>query len=554
MRALVVIVLLVAAALACGCGAARRPHPAISVADRRLSSEARPVLAGEFHVPSGAEDLAVSDGALWVSGYGAVSRLDPVTGRVVARISTPGLAVSSRIAIGERSIWVASGPTVYRIDPSTDRVVAAIHVGGTVVGIAVGPGRVWVTRPRQGAGQVIRIDPRTNRVAGHPIEVGRGPSQISYGEGAVWVENTAPPSVMRIDPATGNVSAVPAVGVTAIGYDSLWAASEGSLRRFDPGTGRILASLRIPRAQQIAIGAGEVWILASPRSSSPTVFDPIKHTAALWEVDPRNNQIIGKAISLDAVQPIALAVTSANVWVADYRTETVARLHLGGGHAGTSVRPASRVRRSEDVLDGNGIAKVTFGQTSTIVTAELERLFGRPASASTASAAGYVRSICGFDHEIDWVGLHVRPSGRQRLFRAALIVYFKRSHFVGYAYQDDQYISPGAPGSETNFPLTSPAATQVLHGPRLTLATAQGLAPGDPLARARRLYGRAFTETTQPQGTPPNRRLDRLPAWRADSASGRIQGAIYTTSGFYSSPQRSIGSIDAGAIPNTPCR
>ena len=86
---------------------------------------------------------------------------------------------------------------MYRIDPSSDRVVAAIAVGGTVVGIAVGAGSVWVTRPEDGPGQVVRIDARTNRVSGAPIVVGPGPLQVTYGQGAVWVQNTSPPSAVR---------------------------------------------------------------------------------------------------------------------------------------------------------------------------------------------------------------------------------------------------------------------------------------------------------------------------------------------------------------------
>lgn len=327
------IVVFIAAASSCGCGTAQRADQASGVADRPLHREVRPVLTAQSRVRSGAEDLATSDGALWVAGFQAVCRLDPVTGRVVARIRIPGVANDRSIAVGDGSIWITSGITtvpggVYRIDPSTDRVVAIIHVGGTVLGIAVGAGGVWVTRPTQGPGEVIRIDPETNRVTGPAIKVGPGPAQIVYGEGAVLVENTSPPSVMRIDPATGNVSAVPVVGVTAVGYDSLWAVSDDSLTRLQPTSGQVIASVRIPRGVAVAIGAGAVWVLVYSRSSSPTVFDPIKHTAALWEVDPSSDHIVGKPIRLDALQPIAITATDRNVWVADYNSGTVTRLRL----------------------------------------------------------------------------------------------------------------------------------------------------------------------------------------------------------------------------------
>jgi len=148
---------------------------------------------------------------------------------------------------------------------------------------------------------------------------------------------------MRVGPTTGHVTTVVAprpvsdnalvVGAIAVGDGSLWAASGDSLVRLDRTTDRVLASVRIPRAQGIAIGAGEVWVLTAPRSSSPTLFYPIKHTAALWEVDPTSNRIIGKPVSLGALQPIAVAASQENVWVADYSGATVTRLRLDPCHA-----------------------------------------------------------------------------------------------------------------------------------------------------------------------------------------------------------------------------
>jgi hypothetical protein len=299
----------------------------------------RAVLAGSIHVRSGVVALAASHGSLWVAGFGAVSRLDLGTGRMLARIKTPKTEDYSSIAIGDGSVWVtADGGTVYRIDPSTNRVVARIHVGGYVQGIAVGAGRVWVTRPSQGRGDVVRIDPRTDDVAGAPIRVGRGPGQVVYGLHRVWVQNTSPASVMRIDPAPARVTTVVGtrpvaygsfvVGAIAIGCGSLWTAANGSLTRRDPRTGQVQASIRIPRAQDIAIGAGEVWVLAAPRSRSPTLFYPIKHTAALWQVDPGSNRISAQPIRLHAQEPIALIASHRSVWAADYTTAIVMRFRL----------------------------------------------------------------------------------------------------------------------------------------------------------------------------------------------------------------------------------
>ena len=85
------------------------------------------------------------------------------------------------------------------------------------------------------------------------------------------------------------------------------------------------------------------------------------------------------------------------------------------------------------------------------------------------------------------------------------------------------------------------------------LSTTKGLGLGGAPARGGQLYGQAFVVTSQPQGTPPSKRLERLPAWTASTASGRIYGFIDSPGGPDSTQQRTIGSISAGATPNTPC-
>ncbi len=212
-------------------------------------------------------------------------------------------------------------------------------------------------------------------------------------------------------------------------------------------------------------------------------------------------------------------------------------------------------RRSEGLrlLQGDGIGEIHFGETATSVDAALARLFGRP------EGGNYVRGICGLDHASYWIdGLDVRRKDLPgtHLFSASLVVFFKRSRFVGYWFSDQQAISAKGATDKTHIPLNSPQARNVLHGPRLTLRTAKGLLLGDPLVLARRLYGQAFVETTQAQGTPPNPRLDRLPIWQVETASGRLYGGIdnpQTARSFYGSPRQSIGSISAGQTPITPC-
>lgn len=186
------------------------------------------------------------------------------------------------------------------------------------------------------------------------------------------------------------------------------------------------------------------------------------------------------------------------------------------------------------VLRATGIANITFGHSPAFVAAGVARFFGRPASADSASSIGYFRWGCGFD-EIIWAGLAATPNHGNSV---GLTTYFQHSQFVGYSYGP---------------PYGGPRAPAVRHG--LMLATTNGLGLGDALACAQRLYGRAFVRFAQAEGTPPDPRLERLPAWKVHTSGGRLSGALDSPNGPNDAPsRRTIGSINAGAVPNTPCR
>ena len=336
---------LIAAGAAAGFAAAGGNAPVnsrLTVAGGRPAGYLNPTVTARVRVGP-VLDVAASDGTVWVAEPDAVVRLDGATGRVVARIPTPAVRDDGHIAVGAGGVWVTAGlegrGTVYRIDPATDRVAATVRVGGVAIGIAVGGGSVWVTQPAGGLGDVIRIDPGTDRVAGPAIPVGPGPATVVYGGGAVWVQNTSPTSVVRIDPATGRLSTVVGtdatvfgsfvVGSIALGDGSLWTVRNDALTRLDPRTGRVIATIGIARAELVAVAPHAVWVLAAARSSSATLFYAIKHTAALWQVDPATNRIVGKPVQLNG--PIALTADGTNVWVADgqgYNAQTTTLLRL----------------------------------------------------------------------------------------------------------------------------------------------------------------------------------------------------------------------------------
>ena len=93
--------------------------------------------------------------------------------------------IPAGIAAGAGAVWVTSllDDSVSRIDPATGRIVARIRVGRGASAIAVGPGAVWVADSLAGA--VSRIDPRDNSVT--TIPVGLAPVDIAAGGGGAWV-------------------------------------------------------------------------------------------------------------------------------------------------------------------------------------------------------------------------------------------------------------------------------------------------------------------------------------------------------------------------------
>jgi YVTN family beta-propeller protein len=77
----------------------------------------------------------------------------------------------------------ASGDAVVAIDPETNRLVAAIPVGRTPSDVVVGGGAVWSLNAE--ARTLSRIDPGSRTMAS--FATGREPTGIAAGENAVWV-------------------------------------------------------------------------------------------------------------------------------------------------------------------------------------------------------------------------------------------------------------------------------------------------------------------------------------------------------------------------------
>jgi YVTN family beta-propeller protein len=200
----------------------------------------------EARIPLGEEPsgVAVGYGVVWVTNLAddSVSRIGPDERTRLGKPIFVGTAPAG-IAIGsgvDASVWVAisGGGRVARLSPSGD-LVARIDVGEKPRGIAVGDDDVWVSNSLPGS--VSRIDPLAGEAAGDPTRVGTRPAGIAVGEGYVWVANTESGTVSRLDPDTGEkVGDDIEVGErprgVAIGDGSVWVANsgDGTVTRIDP--------------------------------------------------------------------------------------------------------------------------------------------------------------------------------------------------------------------------------------------------------------------------------------------------------------------------------
>ena len=197
----------------------------------------------------------------------SVAVVDPKSGRVVADVPIGGRPIA--IAVGAGAVWVvnADDQTVVRIDPKSRKVAKTIGgLGTNVSDVATGFGSVWVAGGNDGT--LTPIDPNLN-APGEPIDLGAGQEtlpqpvfEVATGAGHVWI--TRGNKVLRIDPQT---SAIRAIAVSRpqgleVGAGSAWVTQLNEhVLRFDANTGRKTADEDL--SQQLLfplVYAGSLWL------------------------------------------------------------------------------------------------------------------------------------------------------------------------------------------------------------------------------------------------------------------------------------------------------
>jgi hypothetical protein len=253
--------------------------------------------------------VAGGDGTLWASGHSRLFRIDARSGRVAARIPLPGRGEVGPLTVAGNSVWVLRGGRVLRIDPAGDRLTAAFAAGG-FRGLTVGPAAVWLWGPGLGY-----VNLRTGRLARLPTP-SDGP--VALDATGLWTAccgategQPGRPQVLRVDPGSGRVLArlrLPAqpywehITAMVAMAGSVWAGGQaGVLWRIDPRRGRLQAAISLPgQVSALTVDQGWVWVHnrvpvgtvvrvdARTNRPAPTVFADHGSVAvaggALWAV------------------------------------------------------------------------------------------------------------------------------------------------------------------------------------------------------------------------------------------------------------------------------
>jgi streptogramin lyase len=289
------------------------------------------------------------------------SRPTPATTQVSAQRSVPPdrwvtaqLEVNhggGPLVFGAGSLWVGAwrDREVVRIDPRSNRVAARFPAGGpNPAGLAVDAATIWVVHPD--TDEVVRLDPRTGRVVARirlgplPFQFAPGdrrflPSLVAVGAGAGWVVSDRG-AVARIDLVSNRVVAViklPLEGPVGIAVAGrlVWVAQGGhGLARIDAATNRLLGMVRLDvRADRVAADGGTIWV--GGRSMDPS-FESAGAVARIDATTGRVREIVPSGL------PTGLAAGVGAVWITEWEAAggALACIEQGGSPLGMSGLPA----------------------------------------------------------------------------------------------------------------------------------------------------------------------------------------------------------------------
>ena len=211
--------------------------------------------------------LADAFGSVWSPSCKdhAVTRIDPTTGKVIAKIPVEPANSEGGITSGDGSVWIVTKPsTLVRIDPSTNAVVKSYPLPSESQNPLFSDGFIWVSS--YGHDQLLKVDPASGTVL-VAIPVGPKPRFLAAGAGSIWTLNQGDGSVSRVDASTGKLLATIPCGIQGgggeitFGDGFVWATMfDFPLTKIDPATSKVAAQWGGPGGDGIRFGFHSVWL------------------------------------------------------------------------------------------------------------------------------------------------------------------------------------------------------------------------------------------------------------------------------------------------------
>ena len=315
-------------------------------------------------VPAGVVSMTAAYGSLWVTGIGAVTRMDPASGQVTARIPTPLTGELSDAASLGGTIWVSSGTTsrhagvLYQIDPFTNRVLRTVPVPGQPAAMTAGAGYLWVDTYHNGL-ELRPFDPRTGTFGRPVLATTEQLGRPAYGLGSVWVTSAEPLGrLWKIDPATMRASVLlqtpaapgqplyssggPTGVTTAAGSVWLSFLNASEIARVDPANGALKQQLLVTKTEGTIMraSASQIWVLFRTGSSSGYIYLPDRsQPGRVGRIDPRTGAFTGKDLELGYSGGYdAFAASPTMAWVGDFTNSTVTAIGKAGTAGGRRAR------------------------------------------------------------------------------------------------------------------------------------------------------------------------------------------------------------------------
>jgi DNA-binding SARP family transcriptional activator/DNA-binding beta-propeller fold protein YncE len=280
------------------------PPDSVALIDPQRSRVVGHVLVGRRPVA-----LAIGHRSVWVANTddGTVSRIDLDRREVIRTIGIGAPAID--LAVATDAVWVANGSdgTVSRIDPTADAVVATIDLRGSSelawnpsYAVDADDDSVW---DGWGTHHVLRIDPATNELSA-TIDVGGVPVGVALGDEALWVVTIAE-RALRIEPHTNAATAEVPIGypvALTTGKQAVWVSdSNGQVWRINPDTGTVTHTTPVGRA------------LVGLCATDGAVFAANNADGTVIQIDPQDGRVVGVIPVGHA--PTDVASRDGAVWV-----------------------------------------------------------------------------------------------------------------------------------------------------------------------------------------------------------------------------------------------